>query len=803
MADEKYLQTEEDMKYFLETGHEEHFSAELEKEELNKRMKASHITPVTLPDSSSPSGYKDINIMSYAVTPPSGGEKIGFSVGKITKENGEYIVRSDYGMLTLDTSATNYVKALAGSVLDGYGLKVDYNNPNFVAFCNDFARGCFGALGCIDGRDLPAYYKLVNNGINYYLGLNDYKIFGEWFRQQGILPYMEQSTYDDILVNNILKVRVGSISTDTMINRVVSNWIANTDLSDYHAIPNVTKIKSTISDMVNRCKNNFPSQTGTTFTPNVFNIRISGSARLGRIDIDVMAYYIKNATVTNKSNTYFFYHEIERNGGCGQAVYYSYRFGGTVDWEEGSYMSVTTPFEANPNVGKYSEDNLTGIAGFSVLAKNESYSYSNFNATEKPSSIDPRFDFVTPKPDFTFPDNDEDIIDYLKRTKETDEDPSTDPEDDTPIKFPKVKVPTPFGDDIPPWEPIAGVPRIVTPRNPTPTPPPTPEPSKDEGSTPDPTAVTSGMGKGLFTVYNPTSEEISAFGGFLWSSNIIEIMKTVFQNPLDGVLSLQLLYATPETGGNKEIVCGYIGSGVSAKEVTNQFIEIDCGGINLFEHYGDARDYAPYTEISLFLPFIGFVDLDVYEVMGGVIRVKYIIDVLTGSCLASVFGNRDGSDKVLYTYNGNCSVQLPLTSADKSQIITGAVSGAISGGKSGMKLGSIIGKSPAGAGIGAAVGGLTGAAWGGFTGGVSINRSGEMGANVGALGIKTPYLLVKRYIAFSASGYGGLLGYADNYRCTVGDISGFCVFSNPVVNINATASELDEIMNYLTTGIIV
>ena len=47
----------------------------------------------------------------------------------------------------------------------------------------------------------------------------------------------------------------------------------------------------------------------------------------------------------------------------------------------------------------------------------------------------------------------------------------------------------------------------------------------------------------LFTVYNPTSSQLDELGGYLWDDNLIETLKRIWQNPLDGIISLIQVYA--------------------------------------------------------------------------------------------------------------------------------------------------------------------------------------------------------------------------------------------------------------------
>ena len=130
----------------------------------------------------------------------------------------------------------------------------------------------------------------------------------------------------------------------------------------------------------------------------------------------------------------------------------------------------------------------------------------------------------------------------------------------------------------------------------------------------------------LFTVYNPSEAQLNSLGGYLWDDDLIEVLKKIWQNPLDGIISLIQVYATPSTSGSHNIILGYLDSGVSAPVVSSQFVTVDCGSVTLKEQNNNCTDYIPYTQVQIYLPFIGITELDTNEIMGGTINVKYKID---------------------------------------------------------------------------------------------------------------------------------------------------------------------------------
>ncbi|MBP3886623.1 MAG: glycine zipper family protein [Cellulosilyticum sp.] len=293
---------------------------------------------------------------------------------------------------------------------------------------------------------------------------------------------------------------------------------------------------------------------------------------------------------------------------------------------------------------------------------------------------------------------------------------------------------------------------------------------------------------GLFTVYNPTQEQLNQFGGYLWGEDIVGILQSIFQNPMQAIISLHVLYATPETGEEIPIRLGYMSSTVNAKEVTKQYINIDCGTVNVPEYYGNVLDYAPYTKAHIYLPFIGIREINVNEIMGGQVNVNYKVDVLTGAVYASISVFHNAISQVLYTFEGNCAVQLPLTGGDVSRLLSGMITGMAVGAKGGM----------AGAVIGTATGAFA-------SGGLSVSKTNSIGANAGAMGIKKPYIIITHSQAYQANNYNKQYGYPANASVQLSSCKGYTrVKDVHVENISvATQEEKNMIETLLKQGVVI
>lgn len=329
------------------------------------------------------------------------------------------------------------------------------------------------------------------------------------------------------------------------------------------------------------------------------------------------------------------------------------------------------------------------------------------------------------------------------------------------------------------------------PYEPTEKPNPNDYPDTGDGVTPTP-VIPSGSASALYSIYNPSQAELNSFGAWLWSNDFVDQLKKIFNDPMQAIIGLHKVFATPATSGSGTIKVGYLNSGVSANLVSNQYSLIDCGTVNLYEYFGNVLDYTQ-TEVYLYLPFVGIVRVNVDDVMRSAINIVYKVDVLTGACLCSVNVTRDLSGGQLYTYSGNCAVQYPLSSGSYMGIVSSAL------GIAGSVVGTIASGGallPMALGVGA--GALASAK-------THVEHSGSLTGNAGAMGIKTPYIIVKRPQTKIAEGFKNFNGIAENKTVKINTLSGFVKAKHTKLSniAGATQSDYAEIERLLKEGVFI
>lgn len=326
---------------------------------------------------------------------------------------------------------------------------------------------------------------------------------------------------------------------------------------------------------------------------------------------------------------------------------------------------------------------------------------------------------------------------------------------------------------------------------------------------------------GLMTLYNPTVSELQALGRFLWSDGLdLNSFKKLFNDPFDTLLGLSIIPIVPPTSGTKNIMFGNLDSGVSAKVISHQFVpNVDMGSVTLGEVYNGALDYSPFTTVSIYLPFIGYRELNVQDIMNSKIHLVYKFDVLTGGCIAELYvdhlktGNKSSDNSkfkweshsgLLASFEGQCAVNIPLASQDYTNTIR-AMIGAV--GMVGGAAASFATGNPA-LGVAALAVGSANSAMQAST--PTVQRSGHLSSSNAIMANLTPFLTVTRPHQCKPAKYYKLRGVPS--QIYVSKLSNLATSKHdyylqvaeiPDIKVaGATDTEIAEIKNLLKEGVV-
>lgn len=309
-----------------------------------------------------------------------------------------------------------------------------------------------------------------------------------------------------------------------------------------------------------------------------------------------------------------------------------------------------------------------------------------------------------------------------------------------------------------------------------------------------PTLPTGGpLTSGMIKAFLMDALSIEQFQNKLWNMSIFDIttqFQKLLNEPLNCVISLHCLPFVPTTGATQHIKLGSFDTEVDAARITSNYMEIDCGTLDIKKMWGSALDYGPYTkDIEIYLPFIGFRNIQIEDAQGSTLECKYYVDVLTGSCVAFI----KCGPSVLYSFTGNCLSHIPVSGSSSDLLKT------IIGTGSSMAIGLVAGN-PASAAAGAIAGAVNTA-----TAKNHVTRTGELAGAAGILGEFKPYVILHRPKQSLAKNYNKFKGYPSNITSKLSALRGYTEIEHVhLTNIEgATDAELQQIESLLKNGVII
>lgn len=302
---------------------------------------------------------------------------------------------------------------------------------------------------------------------------------------------------------------------------------------------------------------------------------------------------------------------------------------------------------------------------------------------------------------------------------------------------------------------------------------------------------------------------------YMWGTDelINRIRKLVGdETPYECIVAFNVMpYGEAFTDGVKEdIIIGNVNTGLEAPR-TGQYAALDFGTVKIERKFNNALDFAPYTAVELFLPFIGRVKLPTDFVMDKTLGVVYHMDCVTGGCFAYITVDDVG---VIQCEGGSCLIQLPIT-AQTANGARQAISSAMAAGASFASAGSVAstitlpksGVKVKTFGEGATSGGdyLSGVnqAWNALSAKDSYSTFGGLSLANGFLGLNNPVVYIHRPINATPAGYNSIIGYPSSEIATLGNLTGFTQVKAINLGIaGASEEDLAEIEALLKEGVV-
>lgn len=342
----------------------------------------------------------------------------------------------------------------------------------------------------------------------------------------------------------------------------------------------------------------------------------------------------------------------------------------------------------------------------------------------------------------------------------------------------------------------------------------------DEDALPDIDAI----GTGFATIFTPTKAQLTALADVMWDNGVFQALQNLVENISGMFTSLAIVPFEVTQGATVEAnFLGLFQTGIFLTLAAKQYYEFDMGSINLADDAriftsGSALDYSPFSKLGIFLPFIGFQDLDIDECRDNTLSLKYRIDILSGTCVAliSVGGNP------IYQFTGNCLSQIPITNESMQSLVTDAVQVGIAAAATHSASGAASADMTAAEGeknaavkeakmahaeahIASSQGRLASATANAAMGmKPTFGKAGAISAAASLLAVKQPYLFLTTPRQSLPDRYQKYCGFPSNITGKLNTFSGFTVVEDIRLNgLVATSPEVSEIYQLLKSGVII
>ena len=334
------------------------------------------------------------------------------------------------------------------------------------------------------------------------------------------------------------------------------------------------------------------------------------------------------------------------------------------------------------------------------------------------------------------------------------------------------------------------------------------------------------VGTGFATLFTPNKAQLAALADVMWNQNIFAALQNLVENITNMFTGLSIVPFEVTHGSTVSVTwLGLFDTGISLTLAAQQFYDIPMGSIDLSDDgriyaSASALDYAPFSKLGIYLPFIGFQELDIDECRDCVMTLRYKIDILSGTCVAMIALNGN----YIYQFTGNCLTQIPITNESLEGLVSdavnvgiaissvGATQASVSAGESYTNYSGNVPIEKQDQAIadlekinershGQLASATADAAMGMKP---NIKKSGAVSAAASLMSIKQPYLFLTTPRQSMPARYRMYCGYPANITGKLNEFSGFTVVEDiRLNNLVATTSEVSEIYSLLKKGVII
>lgn len=301
-----------------------------------------------------------------------------------------------------------------------------------------------------------------------------------------------------------------------------------------------------------------------------------------------------------------------------------------------------------------------------------------------------------------------------------------------------------------------------------------------------------------------TQNQMQSFYSSVWETDLTDFVKGAFtgiySNLISNVVSLKFMPTTAEnlggTGDTSPVILGFkTYDTLTVQTIGNTTAPIvNIGSYKFAKEYNSFADYAPYTDVKLYLPFVGVVPIDTNLFMGAgggdtaTLNIKAQYDIQSGLITYFLMRNKT----MISSVSGRMAVEVPVSLQSGLDTFSTISSNFV--GKATSFAGNIATGNPIGMVADIAQGSATAPPQTVFS---------SVGGD-GAFYVHPKCMIMIRHPQYNRpKNYSHVVGFPAYVTKKVSDLSGFNIIKNPVIPLadGMTGAEHDMIVTAMQSGL--
>lgn len=289
----------------------------------------------------------------------------------------------------------------------------------------------------------------------------------------------------------------------------------------------------------------------------------------------------------------------------------------------------------------------------------------------------------------------------------------------------------------------------------------------------------------LTTTYAMNESNLKSLGRKLWDDSFLENISMINNSPIENILSVKSFPFPINGGTSKNVILGNVNMKVTGNELPSTYTPIKTiGTFKVDKKFNGVLEWLNYhTQVVCYLPYIGFIELNIKEIIDKTITLKYIYDVITGVCTACFYADNIEICK----YSGTLAIDIPITASNRAQVESGYIMSAL-GAVGSLLTGNFMG--------------LASSAFGALMNQNHFTTKGSPSPSCDAFDEQKAFVIIDYPVYYQPTNYAHDYGYPCNLSMKLGNCKGFTKCANVDVDgLSCTEEERAELKRLLENGV--